>query len=224
MCKAGFLSGRGYAHFGVAGTLAFPDGKTSANQAFFDAKPEARTGSDWLDTGLIAGAESYTLVAAESVFNVGPLQLAGEWMNIRLQREAGFGSDVQLNGGYVALSYFLTGEHIPWNRTLGVIGRVEPFENFFCVNTCDGGKASGLGAWQVALRLSRADFNDHEIRGGVGESLTLALNWNWNAHTRLQFNYLFGRIEDRRTTLTNDMTPIVSGNYQIMGTRFMIDF
>ena len=216
--------GRGYAHFALAGTLAFPDGSTLANRAAFRTTPEARTRSDWLDTGLIAGADLYRLFAVESVFNVGALQLVGEWMNIQLQRDAGSGNDLQLNGGYVALSYFLTGEHIPWDRELGTIGRIEPYENFFCLNTCDGDVRSGLGAWQVALRLSRADFNDSDIQGGVGESLTLALNWYWNSHTRLQCNYIWGQIDDRRTTLTNMTTPVVSGNYQVMGTRFMIDF
>lgn len=216
--------GRGYAHFGLAGTVAFPDGRSLQNQSRFRSVPEAQTASDWLDTGQISGADAYQLLGLESVFNVGPLQVAGEWMHIWMQREAGFGSNLSFHGGYISLSYFLTGEHIPWNRKVGMLGRVKPFENFFCVNSCDGSRGAGLGAWQVALRLSRADFSDDDIRGGVGENLTLALNWYWNANTRLQFNYLFGQIEDRRTTLTNGMTPIVSGDYQIMGTRFMIDF
>ena len=69
--------GRGYAHFALAGTLAFPDGSTLANRAAFRTTPEARTRSDWLDTGLIAGADLYRLFAVESVFNVGALQLVG---------------------------------------------------------------------------------------------------------------------------------------------------
>lgn len=216
--------GRGYAHVALAGTLAFPDSQGRGSQAQFRTQPEAPTGADWLDTGMVAGASAYQLCALESVLNVGAFQLTGEWMQVWMQRDAGFGSDLSFQGGYVSLSWFLTGEHIPWNRDLGMLGRVEPFENFFCVNECDGGRGRGLGAWQVALRLSRADFSDDDIRGGVGESLTMALNWYWNANTRLQFNYIFGQIEDRRTTLTNGMTPVVGGNYQIMGTRFMIDF
>jgi phosphate-selective porin OprO/OprP len=216
--------GRGYAHFAVAGSLAYPDGSSPENQAQFQSRPEARTQTNWLDTGQIAGANAYQLLAAESVFNVGSLQLVGEWMHIRVQRERNFGPDVGLHGGYVSLSYFLTGEHIPWNRELGVIGRINPIENFFFVDTCDGGRARGLGAWQIALRLSRADFNDSNIFGGIGENLTLALNWYWNAHSRLQINYIFGHVDNRRTTLTDGSTPIVSGDYQIIGTRFMIDF
>ena len=216
--------GRGYAHFGLAGSLAFPDGFGSDNQAAFSSRPEARTESFWLDTGSIVGAQSYQLLATESVINIGAFQFVGEWMRIRMQREFGFGSDLSFSGGYLSLSYFLTGEHIPWNRKLGIQGRVDPYEDFFCVEGSDGERGKGLGAWQLAMRLSKADFSDGDIRGGDGESLTLALNWYWNAHTRLQFNYLFGQIDNRRTTLTNGMTPVVSGNYQIMGTRFMIDF
>lgn len=216
--------GRGYGHFAMAGTFAYPDGQGEANEARFRSEPESESASDWLDTGQIEGANGYQLLAAEAVFNVGALQLIGEWMNLWLQRDVGSGSDVFLNGGYVSLSYFLTGEHIPWNRKLGVLGRVQPIENFFCVNAVDGSRGSGLGAWQVALRLSRADFSDRDVRGGVSESATIALNWYWNAHTRLQWNYIFGQIDDRRTTLNSGATPIVSGDYQILGTRFMIDF
>ena len=217
-------NGRGYAHIGLAGTLAFPDGATDENQAQFRTQPEAATNADWLDTGQVNGANSYQLCALESVFNVGALNITGEWMQVWMQRNAGFGDDLYFNGGYVSISYFLTGEHIPWNRKVGMMGRVSPIENFFCVRNRDGSYGKGLGAWQVALRLSRADFNDKDIRGGVGQSATLALNWHWNANTRLQFNYIFGQIEDRRTTLTSGPTPIVSGDYQIIGTRFMIDF
>jgi phosphate-selective porin OprO/OprP len=217
-------AGRNYVHAGLAGTLAFPGGATPENQAFFRSRPEARSGAPWLDTGVIAGSESYQLIAIESVINVGPLQLVSEAMHIQMQREAGFGPDLSFRGGYVSLSYFLTGEHIPWNRKLGIQGRIEPHENFFCVRDSNGNRGRGLGAWQVAMRLSRADFNDKDVFGGLGESLSLALNWYWNSHTRLQCNYIFGQIDNRRTTLTNGMTPIVSGEYQTIGTRFMIDF
>ncbi len=169
--------GRGYAHFGLAGTLAFPDGGSSDNQAMFTSRPEGRTEMDWLDTGLIVGAESYQLLAVESVVNMGAVQFVGEWMHIQMQRETGFGSHLSFNGGYVSLSYFLTGEHIPWNRKLGIQGRVEPVEDFFCIKESDGRRATGLGAWQLAMRLSKADLNDTDIQGGYGQSLTLALNW-----------------------------------------------
>ncbi|MCA9095363.1 MAG: hypothetical protein KDA68_17915, partial [Planctomycetaceae bacterium] len=126
--------GRGYGHWGLAGTFAFPDGDapnngTSDNEAQFRTRPEGRTDQRWLDTGQITGAESYQILGIESVLNYGQLQIAGEFQNLWLQRRTSTGDNIYLHGGYIYFSYFLTGEHIPWNRELGVIGRVEPFEN-----------------------------------------------------------------------------------------------
>lgn len=215
-------NGRGYAHLGFAGTLAFPGGAMDENQAFFQTRPEGRTASQWLDTGVIDGAHAYQLLALESVVNVGSLQFTGEWMHIWMQRETA--RSLGMHGGYLSVSYFLTGEHVPWDRNIGILGRVSPHENFFCLDTCDGRRGRGLGAWQVAARLSQADFNDHDILGGIGKSVTLALNWYMNANTRWQFNYLIGRVDNRRTTLTGGAMPVVSGSYSIIGTRFVIDF
>ncbi len=87
-------NGRGYAYWALAGTFAFPDSSTplpgnTTNQAFFDSRPEARSTNPWLNTGTIAGANSYQIFAVESVFNVGPVQIAGELMNLWLQARAG---------------------------------------------------------------------------------------------------------------------------------------
>jgi len=40
----------------------------------------------------------------------------------------------------------------------------------------------------------------------------------------MQFNYIFGRIDDRLADLAGGGTAIVSGDYQISGVRFMMDF
>ncbi|MCH2211096.1 MAG: OprO/OprP family phosphate-selective porin [Fuerstiella sp.] len=221
--------GRGYAHWAVSTTFAHPDGSTggdptdfgeteSQNEARFRHRPEARTDQRWLDTGRIAGADWYEMIGLEKVINIGSLQIVGEYQNMFMQRDTGF-SDLHLHGGYVYASYFLTGEHMPWNRKNGTLNRVKPFENFFLVDRCDGGSGTGWGAWQVAARYSYADFNDQNIFGGVGESLTLGLNWLWNANTRIQFNYINGTINDRAVG-----GQLTGGDYDIFGTRFMIDF
>lgn len=220
--------GRGYAHWAIAGTWANTDESATAenfagsglNEARFRHRPEARSASRWLDTGVIAGAEDYTLLAVESVINVGAFQFVAEHQNIFLERSAG--DSLYLHGGYAYISYFFTGEHIPWDRKSGNIGRVEPFENFFLVETCDGGIGHGMGAWQVALRWSYADFADKDIRGGDGESVTLGLNWHWTPYAKMQFNYLYGEIDD------NDLNAPAGapnyGNYHIVGTRFVVDY
>ncbi len=222
--------GRGYAHWAVSATFAKPDGSVggdpdpigsarSANEARFRSRPEGRTARTWLDTGRIAGADWYELLGLEGVVNVGPTQVVGEYMSLWLQRDPGAGNEVHLHGGYAYISYFLTGEHVPWERKSGTIGRVKPFENFFLVDRTSGGIGRGLGAWQVALRWSYADFNDEDVMGGLGQNVTAGLNWYWTPYARMQFNYIVGEINNRRPE-----DGQTDARYQILGMRTMVDF
>jgi len=220
--------GRCYGHWALSGTFAFPDGFAPNdgvvdNHALFRTRPEGRSSNHWLNTDRIDGAESYQILGVESVVNLGAFQFAGEYMNLWLQRADGFGSEIHLHGGYFYLSYFLTGEHIPWNRTMGILGRVEPFEDFFG-DECFLSGHRGSGAWQIAVRLSYANFNDDDVFGGIGQSVTFGLNWHWNAHARLQLNYISGRVDDRLADFAAGGSAMVSGSYQITGARCIIDF
>lgn len=225
--------GRGYAHWAVAGTWADTDADATGNnyagsgasEARFRHRPEARSRNRWLDTGIIPGGDDYTLLGLEGVVNVGATQIVGEYQFVDMNRVAA--ANVNLHGGYVYWSYFLTGEHIPWERKSGTLGRVEPFENFFLVDRCRGGAGWGLGAWQVALRYSYADFNDEDVLGGIGESITAGINWHWTPYARMQFNYIYGEVTDRDSD-NDESTPapvnLVSGDYHILGARMMVDF
>ena len=206
--------GRGYGHWAISGTIAHPDGSNGGtNETRFRHRAEARHRERWINTGQIAGTDFYELIGVEHVLNVGPLQIVGEYQNLFLQRDNA--DSLHFHGGYVYASYFLTGEHMPWKRSSGTLDRMKPFENFFLVDRCCGGTGAGWGAWQVAARYSYADFVDSDIAGGIGESLTIGVNWLWNENTRIQFNYIRGEIENSSGN---------SGDYDIIGTRFMIDF
>ncbi|MFV1965813.1 MAG: OprO/OprP family phosphate-selective porin [Pirellulaceae bacterium] len=214
--------GRRYAHWAISGSAAFPGGGPDAR---FATRPEARTSKKWFDTGVIAGANRYQLLGFEGVVNVGALQVVGEYQQANVERTAGFGPDLDFGGYYVYAAYFLTGEHTPWVRKSGTIGRVKPFENFFLVDKWHGGHGGSWGAWQIGARYSHADFTDDNIFGGVGDSMTFALNWWWTAYSRMQFNYIYGNIGQRAAV---GGAPLVagttSGDYHIFGTRFMVDF
>jgi phosphate-selective porin OprO/OprP len=206
--------GRGYAHWAVSGThadnTAGPD-----NAARWQTRPEARSVGRWLDTGTVPGADYFNLLGLEAVVNVGALQVVGEYQSVWQDRN-GF-ADTRYDGGYVYASYFLTGEHMPWDRESGTLDRIVPFQNFWFVNRCDGCREAGWGAWQVALRYSIADYTDQDIFGGQGEAWTAGLNWYWNPNARMQLNYITGEIQDRTAAL-------LDGRYNIWGARFMVDF
>lgn len=219
--------GRGYFHWALAGAVANPDGDditgdTNANEGRFRTRPLARSDSRWLNTGRIAGADWYEILAMESVLNVGRFQLVGEYMANFMQRDnvtPGTGNDLFFHGFYVYGAYFLTGEHMPWNRTSGTLSRVKPFENFFLVDRLCGGTGRGLGAWQIAARYDYIDLTDEDIGGGVGQSYTLGLNWHWNAYSKVQTNLIYGDIKDHALVGGFD-----GGDYWILGSRFMADF
>jgi phosphate-selective porin OprO and OprP len=214
--------GRGYLHWAVAGMFAKPDGNDTktdghSNEARFRTRPEARSNSRWLNTGRIPGAEWYETLGVEGIVNIGALQVAGEYMHNFMQRD-GF-ADTQFGGGYIYANYMLTGEHIPYDRDSGTIGRLVPFEDFFLMNHCCGGKATGWGAWGVAARYSYLDVSDADVLGGVGESASLAINWYWTAFSKMQFNLVYGDIDDR-----DPLTGTTGGSYLIAGTRFAVEF
>lgn len=206
--------GRGYAHWAVSGSAAFPG---SGGADHFLTRPEARTNGKWYDTGVL-GASNYQLLGLESVLNIGSFSLVGEYQTVHANRSAA--PDVNFGGGYVYAAYWLTGESTPWDRKTGILGRTKPLENFWLVNTCDGGRSHGWGAWQIAARYSYGDFTNQDIFGGVGNTATLGVNWWWNSHARVQFNYINGRISDRIAA----GAPSTSGWYDLWGMRFMIDY
>ena len=212
--------GRGYAHWAVSGSYGVPDPDAiNGNEARYRTRPEARSSNRWLNTGRIANASDQYLLGLEGVLNIGAFSVVGEYQTVTVARDLGL-SDVDFDGGYVYVAYWLTGEHTPWERDSGTIGRTSPFENFWLVNLCNGCCDGGWGAWQIAGRWSKADYNDDDIFGGIGEAFTFGMNWWWSPNARVQFNYITGEITDRDT----DSAGIVSGDYDIYGARWMIDF
>ena len=210
--------GRGYMHFAVSGAHA-DTAQNPTNESRFRTRPEARSSNRWIDTGQIQDSDYYDLLGLETVVNVGPVQFVGEYQSVWVNRDLG-SENVNFNGGYFYVSYFLTGEHMPWDRKSGTLGRIIPFQNFWMVNRCDGCREAGWGAWQIAARYSNADYSDGDVLGGAGESFTFGLNWYWNPNARMQFNYINGQINDREVGGTND----VFGDYDIYGVRWMVDF
>ncbi len=214
--------GRGYFHWGLSGMFARPDGDrndsdTNENEGRFRTRAGSRSDMRWLNTGRIAGAETYEILGLESIFNIGPFQAVSEYQQTWVQREGG--PDLQFGGAYFYLSYFLTGEHIPYTRTSSTIGRVKPFENFFLVDNCFGGHSTGWGAWNVAVRYDYLDLSDDNVLGGIGSAWTTALNWHWTPYSKVQFDASYGEIRDHEP-----VDGQTDGHYFLLGTRFAVEF
>lgn len=219
--------GRGYFHYAVAGMFARPDGSIAAtnsnnNEGRFRTRPEARSTNRWINTGRIAGARYYEILGLETILNVGAFQFVSEYQSTWLQRDTttvGTGPDVHFHGAYAYVSYFLTGEHMAYNRKTGTLARTRPFQNFFLVDRCLGGHSTGWGAFQVAARYSYLDLTDEDIAGGVEHNYTLGMNWFWTAYSRVQFNAIYGTIDQHAP-----VGGFTDGDFWILGTRFAADF
>jgi phosphate-selective porin OprO and OprP len=210
--------GRAYGHWALSGTTANVDG--GSNETRFRTRAEARHANRWLNTGTITDADKYEMLGAEGVINLGALQMVTEYQGLWMHRDVN--DTVFYHGGYVYLSYFLTGEHMPWDRKSGNLGRIKPHEEFFLVRTCDDCVERGLGAWQLAIRWSYADFSEVVgvptavgTAGVEGDAVTLGLNWYWTEQARVQFNWSHGTIKDAGGA---------AGDYDSVGARFSVDF
>lgn len=210
------LDGQRYVHLGGAYSYRHAaDGIVR-----YRTRPEAvgRSESEGLstpffaDTGNLAANDS-DLFGLEAAWVNGPLSVQGEWMLVPIDRAGG--SDVTFSGGYVFVSYFLTGEHRPYNRQAGYFDRVIPYENFFRVRTESGPLATGRGAWEAVFRVSYIDLSDENVRGGELTGLTAGLNWYLTPYVRMKVN----AIRSYRNGPPNG-----DSNASILGVRWDVDF
>ena len=207
-------------HWALIGQIAFPDGNagpgaTNSNEGRFRTRPEARSDSRWLNTGRITGETHADTIGAELMYNRGPLNLTSEAMFTHVNRSQSAGPEADFYGYYVQASYFLTGDHMNYKRSVGSLDRPSIMENFDPFSNCN----PSCGAWQVAVRYSMLDLTDGDIQGGVGRSVTYGLNWWFSPYARIQFNAIRGSVRGHE-----DVMGFTGGDYTIYGTRYALDF
>jgi phosphate-selective porin OprO/OprP len=149
----------------------------------------------FVDTGNIP-ARNFQLFDPEFALIMGPLSLQSEYACAFVEQIGG--PPLFFNGYMAQLSWFLTGEHRPYDRKQGIHGRLQPFEDFFRVRTKSQGIQTGLGAWEIAARFSNIVLNDENIRGNNLTDFTVGLNWYLNPYTRWKFNYIRAFLQDER--------------------------
>jgi phosphate-selective porin OprO/OprP len=208
-------NGRSYLHLGGGFSHRTPTNRAFVIQAFPEARPGAPPAAafpPFLNTGAIH-ADSGQIFNAEACWTAGPLSVQAECFYVPVDQIGG--PNLAFHGAYAYVSYFLTGEHRPYNKQLGFHDRVIPHENFFRVRTCDGPAETGFGAWEVAARVSFIDLTDKNIAGGVENNFTLGLNWYLNPFTRVKAQYIFCDL---------DRPPVGDSTAHIFGMRVDIDF
>lgn len=162
-------------HLGIAG-----DYRETGDAGTVSFKQQAEThisGANIVDTGIIAFADNTLKLGAELAIVEGAFSLQSEYIWTTVERNGNSGLD--FDGWYVEAAYFLTGESRNYNK--GKFAGISP-------DSVVG--RGGFGAWQLAVRYSTVDLNDHEIEGGWANSVTVGINWFPTSTLRFSGNYV----------------------------------
>ncbi len=172
--------GRQLLHLGVAYSFRRPP---EGNYGF-KSRPEAHLAPVLAAVDFSGTAEHVQLFGLELIAQKGAFALQGEYnasyvyaADLFLQRNYTF------YAYYLECSYFLTGEHRKYKKSVGFFKRTLPGKNF-------GRKSPG--AWQLAFRYAYTDYTDGLQNGEEMTNYTVALNWYLNPSIRFQLNY--GRV------------------------------
>ena len=196
-------NGRKLVHLGLGYSHKF----RTDRQIRFLTRPESNLANSRLvDTGQFA-ANDADLIDYELAFVHGPLSMQAEFY----QNFTEGSQDHYFWGYYVYLSYIITGESRPFDKSEGIFTALKPRNSFNPFR-----REWGWGAWELALRHSYLDLDDGSVQGGRENNLTAGLNWYLNANVRLMFNYIHARVEDRASPeLENGYANIVQSRFQI---------
>lgn len=168
-------------HLGAAVVVERPRSKVD-----FDTTPESRVADeDLVNTGGVEDVRRIDRLGLEAAWRSGPLTVQTEWLQAWLRRDAG-APGARLNGGYLAASWLLSGEVRPYKN--GRFKGISP--------------SRSTGAWELTARLSHIDLDDAGVRGGHERNLTFGLNYHFNEHMRVMFNYI--RVHSQRRGQTDD--------------------
>jgi phosphate-selective porin OprO and OprP len=203
----------------------------------YRTRPEARLEFDqngdgaadslrFVDTGAFRAALAHQ-IGAEAALVVGPFSLQGEYM-------MAFGLDPEgrptprvenaideatFHGFYVMASYFLTGEHRPYNTSDGIFERLRPKKNFLL---------GGVGAWEVGLRFSSIDLDDARAMngreaGGKETNVTFGVNWYPNPNFRVTANYVHGWVDRLVDGVAGTPLKLDDSAFGVFMMRFQVD-
>jgi phosphate-selective porin OprO/OprP len=202
-------------HLGVAAANMEPNAPTDeslsdANRWRVRARPETDVNRGrFLNTGQVRNVDHASLYGLEAASTFGPLSFQAEYNYEKLRRTSDGLPEPTYSGYYGFVSYFVTGEHRPYDRTVGEFGRIVP--------------RSRRGALELAARYSSMDLNDAsaDVFGGREDIVTLAANWYANANVRIMANYLFVK-NDEHATGDRDYTP--SDRFNVVQMRLALMF
>ncbi|WP_068305316.1 OprO/OprP family phosphate-selective porin, partial [Kordiimonas lacus] len=163
---APILSGTSFLHVG----LSVYHRNEKDDMLSLAAQPEAWLDGDDVFTSSLTPADRYRHANIEVAGSRGPWLIQAEYGGLRTKGTETYTYD----GGYVAASYVLTGEHRPYDAASGTVAALVPAQPL----------GHGAGAWEVSVRYSRLDLQDRG-QGTYGHTWAASLNWYATESLRL---------------------------------------
>ena len=133
-----------------------------------------------VNTDKIPGVDNYNKLGFETAFVNGRFSGQAEYVKQNLERDAG--SDLDFEGYYAYVSYFLTNDSRPYSNTNAAFSTVSP--------------SSSSGAWEVAARVSHLDLNSIDIMGGAVDTIAFGINYYMTRNLRFAANYVMADSDD----------------------------
>jgi phosphate-selective porin OprO/OprP len=188
-------------HVGLSANVQY----SATSTVRYRSRPESYLADHLIDTGDIDANASGAL-GVEIAYVNGPFSVQGELLDSRVREKTG--DFLNFWGSYAAVSWYVTGESRPYDRTKGCFKRLIPRHNF------DFGRGGAWGALEVGARFSYTDLNDRDIHGGSMGLLMGELNWYLHSHVRWMFNAGSGHVTGGNS----------DGNIVLFQTRIGVDF
>lgn len=165
-------------HFG--GALSYRD--TGQDKTLtFSNRPESHVTDIRLVNTMAVDADNFYRYGVEAAWVYDRLTLQGEYLGVSVDRAIAGNPDVDFDGYYAEIMWFLTDDQRTYSGSSGEFKAVKP-------SSIVG--YGGIGAWQIGARISNVDLIDGDINGGEEDNLTLGLNWFPNANLRFSANYI----------------------------------
>jgi phosphate-selective porin OprO and OprP len=170
-----------FLHVGASASYRTPTAGTVA----YSARPESRLAPVFATTGTLTEVDRVLLLGGEVAAQSGPFHVSAEYLESLLDSSAN--GDPRFPGWYVAGGWFITGEHLSYVHSDGVVGAPKVLHPY--------GTDGGFGALELVARYSVLDLDSGGVRGGTVEDTIVGVNWYLNRMFRVGVDGIHSRLE-----------------------------
>ncbi|MCB0221516.1 MAG: hypothetical protein KDH09_17595 [Chrysiogenetes bacterium] len=204
-------------HVGIAYRFHEDPYQSKVNEFRFRERPEIHISPRYVNTGNF-DADTIQELGFELAAQFGMVNVQGEYILAIVSNDGVVGGtfggtnatgEPKFHAWYVQASVFATGEFRPYKG--GAFSRVKPNNEL--------GK-DGIGAIEIAARLSSINLTDRAeaVAGGNELNFNLGVNWYMTPNARVMFNYVYASFDELAAP------PLKEGHLQAVQTRFQVDF